>query len=223
MYNVVAMKKQPKNVSENMLQRLPLYLSVARKLKNEGVNYINAPKIAEITNLNQETIKKDLSIICKTPGNPRLGRKTDKLIRDLISFGVFTQVTNAILIGTGKLGTALLSYEGFPEWGLNFVAGFDVDDEIVGKRINGIPVYHVRLLQNIVEQEKPEIAVITVPKEEAQEVVDMVVASGIPAIWNFASTHVQVPKETILYNEYMASSLALINYNLYLKSSNKKK
>ncbi len=111
------MKKQNQPISKNLLHRLPLYLSVAKQLQSNGEEYINAPKIAEITNINQETIKKDLSIICKSPGNPRVGRKTEKLIQEIIDFGVFTQTTDAIIIGTGKLGLALLSYTGFEEWG----------------------------------------------------------------------------------------------------------
>ncbi len=216
------MKKQNQPISKNLSHRLPLYLSVAKQLQSNGEEYINAPKIAEITNINQETIKKDLSIICKSPGNPRVGRKTEKLIQEIIDFGVFTQTTDAIIIGTGKLGLALLSYTGFEEWGLKFVAGFDVDENIVGKDVNGVHIYDLKLLPSIIELTKPKIAVITVPRDQAQEVVDIAIANGIQAIWNFASTHVQVPKNIILYNESMASSLAVLNYNLYIKQSKKK-
>src|SRR5690554_6626869 len=107
------MKKNAKTISRNMVHRLPLYLSVARQLLSEGEDYVNAPQIAEIININPETVKKDLSLICKTPGNPRLGRKAETLIQEIIDFGVYTQTSNAVIIGTGKLGLALFSYTGF--------------------------------------------------------------------------------------------------------------
>ncbi len=211
------MKKNAKTISRNMLHRLPLYLSVARQLLSEGEDYVNAPQIAEITNINPETVKKDLSLICKTPGNPRLGRKAETLIQEIIDFGVYTQTSNAVIIGTGKLGLALFSYTGFKEWGLNFVAGFDVNPNIIGKEVNGSYIYDIKMLKSVIEITDAEIAVITVPSEAAQEVVNLAIDAGIKAIWNFASTHVQVPSNIILHNENMASSLALLNYNLRLK------
>ena len=107
------MNPKPKAISKNLVYRLPIYLTISRRLLDEGAKYITAPQISEITGINVETVKKDLSQICTTPGNPKLGRDAELLVKEMLDFGVYTKLTNAILIGVGHLGRALLNYNGF--------------------------------------------------------------------------------------------------------------
>lgn len=215
------MSNKPKAISKNLVYRLPIYLTISRRLLDEGAKYITAPQISDITGINVETVKKDLSQICKTPGNPKLGREADVLVDEILEFGVYTKLTNAVLIGVGHLGRALLNYTGFAEWGLNIAAGFDRNPEIVGTIIDGKMIYDNNDLAHVIAETNAEIAIITVPKEYAQQLVDFAVAAGIRAIWNFAPIHINVPDNVILQNENMASSLSLLNYNL--KASKHKK
>ncbi len=207
------MKKKPL-ISKNMVYRVPLYLTVSRDLMSEGHKYITAPMIAKITNINVETVKKDLSIICTTPGHPRMGRDATTLIEEIVDFGVYTQISNAILIGSGSLGHALLSYQKFNDWGLNIAAGFDVNPAVIDTKINAIHIHSLDEINTVVKATNAEIAIITVPAEAAQHVVDLAIKAGIKAIWNFSPTHLRVPKNIILQNENMASSLSLLNYHL---------
>ena len=217
-----SMKNKPL-ISKNMVYRVPLYLTVARNLATEGHKYITAPMIAKVTTINVETVKKDLSIICTTPGHPRMGRDAQTLVEEIVEFGVYTQLSNAVLIGAGSLGHALLSYQRFNDWGLNISAGFDINPELIGTVVNNIHVYSLDQLQEIVKSKHAEIAIITVPAEAAQHVVDLVIAAGIKAIWNFSPTHLNVPKNIILQNENMASSLSLLNYHLKVSKQKIKK
>ncbi len=212
-----------KQISKNLVYRVPVYLTVSRRLLKEGARYITAPQISAITGINVETVKKDLSQICKTPGNPKLGREADVLVAEMQEFGVYTKLTNAVIIGAGHLGRALLNYDGFNEWGLQIIAGIDNNPQLIGTTINGKTIYAVGDLEKVVIESYAQIAIITVPKEHAQELVDHAVSVGVKAIWNFAPTHINVPKGVILQNENMASSLSLLNYNLNLRSSKLKK
>ena len=216
------MKAKPL-ISKNMVYRVPLYLTVARNLMAEGYKYITAPMIAKITTINVETVKKDLSIICTTPGHPRMGRDAQTLVGEIVEFGVYTQISNAILIGAGSLGHALLSYQKFNDWGLNISAAFDVSPERIGTVVNKIHVHALEEIHAIVKATNAEIAIITVPAEAAQHVVDLAVEAGIKAIWNFSPTHLNVPKKIILQNENMASSLSLLNYHLKVSKQKAKK
>mgnify|MGYP001766112168 FL=1 len=216
------MKNKPL-ISKNMVYRVPLYLTVARNLMAEGFKFITAPMIAKSTTINVETVKKDLSIICSTPGHPRMGRDAQTLVDEIVDFGVYTQISNAILIGAGSLGHALLSYQKFNDWGLHISAGFDVNPEVIGTSVNHILIHPLEEIDTVVKSTNAEIAIITVPAEAAQHVVDLAVAAGIKAIWNFSPTHIHVPKKIILQNENMASSLSLLNYHLKVSKQTAKK
>lgn len=216
------MKKKPL-ISKNMVYRVPLYLTVARDLLAEGYKFITAPMIAKSTTINVETVKKDLSIICATPGHPRMGREAETLVSEIVDFGVYTQISNAILIGAGSLGHALLSYQKFNDWGLNISAAFDVDINLIGTKINNIEVHPLEDIEVIIKATNADIAIITVPAEAAQHVVNLAVEAGIKAVWNFSPTHIHVPKSVILQNENMASSLSLLNYHLKLSKQKARK
>ncbi len=217
------MKKEKPKVSKNLVFRTPIYLSVCRQLLNDGAEYITAPQISNITGVNVETVKKDLAQICKTPGNPKLGRKADILVNEILDFGVYSKMTNAVIIGVGHLGGALLNYDGFEEWGLRISAGFDENPKLLGEVVNGITIYPLNELSAIIKETKAEIAIITTPRSVAQKATDATVAAGIKAVWNFAPVHINVPDHIILQNENMASSLSLLNYRLNVKKTRKTK
>lgn len=216
------MKSKP-IISKSMVYRVPLYLTVSRNLAAEGHKFITAPMIAKSTNINVETVKKDLSLICKTPGHPRMGREALILVNEIVEFGVYTQISNAILIGAGSLGRALLSYQQFNDWGLNIAAAFDTNPQLVGTVVNNKPIHSLNELSTVISATNSEIAIITVPASAAQSVVDLAVSAGIKAIWNFSPTHISVPKKIILQNENMASSLSLLNYHLRVSKQVPKK
>ena len=121
---------------------------------------------------------------------------------------------DAVLVGAGKLGRALLSYSGFAEYGLNILAAFDSDDVLIGTSKSGKPIMHMSRLEEFCKLNKIRIGIITVPSEYAQEVCDRLIASGIQAVWNFAPKHLDVPPNILVQSENMAASLAVLSKHL---------
>ena len=121
---------------------------------------------------------------------------------------------DAVLIGVGSLGKALLSYNGFEHYGMNIVAAFDISKNIIGNEVGGKKVLHVEKTSEICRRLNIHIGIITVPEETAQIVCDQLVAGGVSAIWNFAPVHLSAPENILIQNENMAASLALLSKHL---------
>ena len=120
----------------------------------------------------------------------------------------------AILVGAGNLGSALMAYKGFDDFGLEIVAAFDSAVSEEGREVNGKPVYPISRLCEICREKGIKIGIITVPGEAAQEVCDELIQAGIKAIWNFAPVHLFAPENILVQNENMAYSLAALSMHL---------
>ena len=200
-------------VSRPTLERLPGYLSHLKACREKGLSNISATSMAESLKLNHVQVRKDLSSI-SSGGRPRTGYVIEELIEDINCFLGYDKVNEAVLVGAGQLGRALFSYSGFAEYGLEIVAAFDIDKEKIGGEIKGKPVFPLEKLGDLCRRRNIHIGIITVPMDQAQQVSDLLVDSGILAIWNFAPTHLQVPERIILQSENMAASLALLSKRL---------
>ena len=208
-----------KNISNNSLNRLPLYLRILIQLKNEGNEYVNSKTLASYMGTNDEQVKKDLQIVSNKPGKPKIGRSIDELITDIEEFLGYNEESDAIIIGTGKLGNALLNYSGFPAQGINIVAGFDNDPQKIGKKVNGKMIYDIRNIDFILPKINAKIAIITTPASVAAEVANILVEAGIKAIWNFSQA-ILVLNDVIVENVDLASSLAVLSHRLKEKEKN---
>ncbi|MDE6177132.1 MAG: redox-sensing transcriptional repressor Rex, partial [Paramuribaculum sp.] len=125
---------------EPTLRRLPWYLAYVSLLRAKKVKYVSSTAIAKELNVDSSQIAKDLSFL-NIKGKTRIGYDVARLETTLCDFLGFNRMHNAVIVGVGSLGAALLSDRGLANYGLNVVAGFDVDAAIVGKTINGVPVY----------------------------------------------------------------------------------
>jgi len=193
--------------------RLPSYLSYLKSLPEGDNEYVSATTVAMALGLNDVQVRKDLACVSKK-GRPKLGYVTEELIKDIESFLGYDDLNDAIIVGAGRLGGALMSYDGFKEYGLNIVAAFDVDESKVGTEICGKKVLPMDKMAELCERMKIRIGIITVPAHAAQMVCDMLVKSGIYAIWNFAPTHLKVPDNILVQQENMAASLAVLSAHL---------
>lgn len=154
-------------------------------------------------------VRKDLALV-SDGGRPKIGYNREHLIADIENFLGYGNSNDAVLIGAGKLGRALLGYGGFAEYGLNIVAAFDANDTLIGTTNGGKPIMHLSRLGEVCQRYKIKIGIITVPAEYAQGVCDLLIENGILAIWNFAPKHLNVPDGILVQNENMAASLALL-------------
>jgi redox-sensing transcriptional repressor len=119
-----------------------------------------------------------------------------------------------IIIGAGKIGAALAQYRGFRQRGFNILAAYDNNPEKIGRKLEGIPVRDIAQLERDVRQDRPDIAVLTVPAEEAQRVLDRIVKTGMKAILNFAPTQLQAPADVTVKTVNMAMELEGLSFAL---------
>ena len=202
-------------ISRKSLERLPVYHHYLEKKSSDGLETISAPAIALDLQLNEVQVRKDLALVAKTAGKPKMGYVIKELIADMEEFLGFHNTNQAALVGVGYLGKALLSYKGFEQYGVEIVMAFDADGRKVNTRIGGKMVLSMDKLENLCQRMNIHIGIITVPAEYAQGVCDRLVAGGVKAIWNFAAVHLTVPPHILVQNENMAVSLAALSKYLY--------
>lgn len=200
-----------KEVSKRTLKRLPNYLTYLKSRQCSGVTNISAPTVARDLGLNEVQVRKDLAIVSRGGGKPKTGYLLSTLVEDIESFLGYDNLKDAIIAGVGNLGSALLSYKGFSEYGMNVVAGFDTDQNLIGKTIHGKRIYDISELSKTVNELNIRLGIITVPSEYAQQVCNEMVKGGILAVWNFAQVQLVVPDGVIVQNENMAASLAVLS------------
>lgn len=207
-------KKDYSSISIQALWRLPYYLNFIKSLDENKFGSISAPVIAKALNLNEVQVRKDLAAVSSSGGKPKTGFNIAELIRDLEEFLGYNNVDEAVLVGVGHLGKALLSYRGFENYGLKIVVGFDVDKEVIGTRVAGKQILGLDKMKDKCRSIGINIGIITVPADQAQKVCDLLIEAGIRAIWNFAPVHLHVPDYIMLQNENLAASLAILSKNL---------
>ena len=196
---------------EPTIRRLPWYLSYVRMLDNLHVEYVSSTQISKELNVQSSQIAKDLSFL-NIRGKTRIGYEVSSLVTELEDFLGFNQHHNAVVIGTGSLGMALMQDHGLENYGLNIVAGFDVRDEVIGQNIGGVPVYDINQLAEWRRDHDVSIATLTVPVERAQQSADLAIASGLTALWNFTPIRIKASDNVIIANTSIYAHLAII-YN----------
>ena len=203
-------QKRGVNISKATLGRMPLYLHFLLEESSKGSKYISSTVIAQNISVSSVLVRKDLALVSSEAGRPKLGFAVSRLIVDIKSFLGYDNLSDAVIVGAGGLGRAFLGYEGFKNNGLNVVAAFDVNEDLIGSRIAGKEIFHLDELEDFVKQRKIRIGIITVPKQAAQDVLNKMVGAGIKAIWNFAPAPLRVPKDIVLKTEDLAASLAML-------------
>lgn len=207
-------KNTPVSISRQALQRMPYYLQALRAARDAGAEIISAPTVAAQLGLNEVQVRKDFASVSDTAGKPKTGFQTSELIAAIERTLGYDNTNDAVLVGAGSLGRALLSYRGFEAYGLSIIAAFDVDPNLTGGEISGKQVLSMNKLSSVCNANNIHIGIITVPASQAQGVCDALVASGILAIWNFAPMHLNTPEGILVQNENMAASLAVLSKHL---------
>ena len=211
-----SIRKEADKVPEPTLRRLPWYLSNIKLMKEKGQQYVSSTQISKEINIDASQIAKDLSYV-NISGRTRVGYNIDALIEVLESFLGFTNMHKAFLFGVGSLGAALLRDSGLHHFGLEIVAAFDVNPELVGKDLNGIPIFHSDDFEAKMKEYDVNIGVLTVPINIAQEITDKMVDGGIKAVWNFTPFRIRVPENIVVQNTSLYAHLAVmfnrLNFN----------
>lgn len=202
------------SVSLATFQRMPRYLKLLKERQAEGQENISSVAIAEALFLSSALVKKDLSQAIISEGKPKIGYAITELISDIEEFLGYNNNKDAILIGVGKLGQALMEYKGFESYGLNIAVGLDIRDTIVGQEVDGKKILHTDKLESVIKKLNIKMAILTLPQDSAQDIADRLIRAGIKAIWNFTPCHINVPDNVAIKTENMAASLAVLSNQL---------
>ncbi len=203
-----------KPIPEPTLRRLPIYYQYLKKWHAEThLDYISSNQIGADLNVLPIQVRKDLEVT-EAVGKPKLGYNVVELISTIEAFLGWDNTTDGYLVGVGNLGSALLGYQGFREYGLNIIAAFDTDESKVGKEIHGTMVLPVEKLSNMIRRMGIKIGILTVPAHSAQTLAETMVNAGIRAIWNFSPVKINVPAHVIVQHENLASSLVVLSKKL---------
>lgn len=202
-----------RNIPKSVTARLPIYLHYLKSLRANESATISSSKIAKALGLGEVQVRKDLALVSGT-GRPKIGYYISELIpclEDVLGSG---KNTCAVIAGAGKLGRALLCYDGFAEFGLNIIAAFDKAEDKLQKESVNKPIYHIESMKEYCLSNNVSIGIITVPEKEAQDVCNLFVECGVKAIWNFAPVRLEAPVRIKVKNENMAASLAVLSAGL---------
>ena len=195
------------------IRRMPNYLRVTRDFLDEGKEWISTTDFSEILGLKPIQVRKDLAFT-GLAGKPRLGFEVPLLIKAINDLLGWNNSTDAVLVGAGALGSAILGFRGFAEHGLNIVAAFDANPAIVGTEIHGKSVFSLDKLENLVHRMGITMGIITVPEAVGQQTADLLVKAGIRGIWNFCPVTLRVPGDVIVQREDLSSGLAVLSVRL---------
>lgn len=200
------------NIPDKVINRLTLYHYILDECKDETSEFISSTKIAELLNIDNSQVRKDMKYLNNT-GKCRVGYNVKELKLAIEQTLGFQKQKDAFIIGAGNLGSALVKYDSFSNYGLNILAMFDNDPLKVGIKINNKEVYHISKLENLVNSLNVDIAILTVPRQFAQDTALYLANSGIKYIWNFVPCILDVPNDVKVWNENLIGNFLQFTHN----------
>jgi len=203
-------------IPEDSVKRLSLYLRNLRYLIKEGVETISSEVLAQDIYVSAAQVRKDLSYFGDF-GTRGVGYSVGNLVAEIEGILGLDKKWSLALVGAGRLGSALLNYRGFQQFGFQFSVAFDNNPNKIGKIVGGVKVERYSEIEKIIKKERIKIAVITVPGAAAQEVTDRLVKAGIKAILNFSPHYLNVPPDVSIKAVDIAMEVSNLTYHLIHK------
>jgi redox-sensing transcriptional repressor len=188
---------RPDLVPNPAVKRLSLYLRQLEGFKRKDRRTISSKQLGESLNLTDAQVRKDLAYFGQF-GHPGIGYRVEDLIAQVRKILGTDKVWNVLLVGAGNLGRALMAYKGFNVKGFRLANVFDASPQLVGKKMGPFTVQPMTELEDTIKKNQTRLAMIAVPADSAQAVVDQLVAAGVRGILNFAPTSVNVPPHIAL-------------------------
>lgn len=204
---------KPAQIPDPTVTRLSIYTRCLAELSDRGIEVISSEDLAERAGVNAAQVRKDLSYVGSF-GRRGVGYDTRHLLSRLSQRLGLTKERTVVIVGAGKLGSALLAYRGFRARGFKPVAAFDTDEKKRSISIDGVKIYDPSRIREIVKKKKVDIGIVAVPASQAQEVVDELVAAGVRSILNFAPVVLKIPPDTIFRQVDLSLELEAISYYL---------
>ena len=202
-----------RRIADSTVRRLSLYLRFLEESTNRGLVTISSDELARRGGTTSAQVRKDLSFFGSF-GKRGLGYSVPELTESLREILGLRRDWQVIIVGAGKIGTALAQYRGFRQRGFRVTAVYDRDPKKIGTRWDTLTVRDMAEIERDIQKEHPDIAVLTTPADEAQVVVDRLVSAGMRALLNFAPVQLQVPPDVTLKNVNMAMELEGLSFAL---------
>ena len=200
-------------VPDVVVSRLPQYVRTLTQLLAEGVQIANSQQLGEKLQITPAQIRKDLSYFGRF-GKQGRGYNVDHLLEELKQILGLTVTWNVAVVGVGRLGRAILNYPGFTPDGFQLVVALDDNPDVVGRDVGGLTVEPVAQLDDVIQRYQVSIAIVAVPIDYTQGVVDRLVECGVKAILNYAPIMPQVPEGVSVRNIDPLLSLQSMTYYL---------
>jgi len=193
------------------IRRYPIFLRAIGEMMDAGEAFISSSVLAERLGLDPVLTRKDLAM-AGVPGRPRRGYPAGELRAAINRALGWDSATDAVLVGAGSLGSALLGYAGFKEQNLSIVAAFDANPRLAGSTVHGVKVRPLAEMARLVRRLKVHLAILTVPTPAAQACAATLVEAGVRGILNFSSAQLSVPEGVIVQNVDLAQPLAVLSH-----------
>ncbi|HEX4633034.1 MAG TPA: redox-sensing transcriptional repressor Rex [Gemmatimonadales bacterium] len=202
-----------RKISDSTVRRLSLYLQYLEQTRDQGRTTVSSEELARRSGATSAQVRKDLSFFGSF-GKRGMGYEVPALVTRLREILGLERVYRVVLVGAGKIGGALVHYEGFRRRGFEVLAIYDRDPKKIGSRSNGLVVRDVKQLEADLKKEPTDIAIVVTPGEAAQEVADRLVRAGVKALLNFAPIQLKVPRDVEVKTVNMAQELEALSYSL---------
>lgn len=209
MYNLF-MKK---NISEKLISRLTLYHYILQDFAEKNTEYISSKQIATLLKIDDSQVRKDLKLL-NNFGKSRVGYIVEELKKSIENTLGFEKRKKAIIVGAGNLGMALAKYDNFTNYGLNIIGLFDNNPNKTGKVINNKQVLNIKKLKEFIQKNSVEIAILTVPAQNAQQTAQYLASSNIKYIWNFTPKILNLEGNVQVWNENLMGNFLQFTYEM---------
>lgn len=204
---------EEKEISQAVISRLPRYFRYLGELKEEGIERISSQELSELMQVTASQIRQDFNNFGGF-GQQGYGYNVEYLYQEISKILGLDQTHHLIIVGVGNLGQAIANYMNFERKGFIIKGLFDSNPELLHKNVRGLPVQSMEHLEQFVQEQDIDIAVLTIPKSGAVEVAELLVQYGIKAIWNFAHVDLKVAKDIVVENVHLSDSLMKLSYNI---------
>lgn len=201
------------NISKAVIGRLPRYYRYLGEIMESGVERISSGELSKKMNVTASQIRQDLNNFGGF-GQQGYGYNVKYLYVEIGKILGVDKQHNMIIIGAGNLGRALANYANFEKRGFVLIGLFDKNPKLIGKKVRGIAVQSMKNLEEFAKDNKIDIATLAIPKAEAVKVAEKLAKCGVRAIWNFAHTDLNLPKNIVVENVHLSESLMQLSYNL---------
>jgi len=202
-----------KEVSEAVIRRLPKYLRCLGELKNKKVLRISSKELSERMSLTASQIRQDLSCFGEF-GQQGYGYNIEYLNESISKILGTYDGFKVIVIGAGNMGTAITKSDRIKNRGFDVVGVFDINEDLIGTTINDIEIQHIDKAEQFIKNNKIDIAVLTIPKEQTEKIAKQMVEYGIKGLWNFSAIELKLPKHIAIENVHLSDSIMVLGYKI---------